>query len=204
MTNDNKQHKPLDSTEPAIAYSTCYAPVPSSVKHPETYTESFIPKFAELLFGCTNVLDPFGGVGKLAMIKQHGFTGKVVCNELEREWAETGKYDVDEWHIGDAANIGWAASNSFDAICTSFIETEQNMTTTLTKKPTTDEMLEVAVEMLKVAIEMRKHQKAFFATRDAMELRKSKELEKQFDEMVLVYSGKVQIEDENDNQLILF
>jgi Ni,Fe-hydrogenase I small subunit len=64
------------------------------------------------------------------------------------------------------------------------------MTTTLTKKPTTD-------EMLKVAIEMRKHQKAFFATRDAMELRKSKELEKQFDEMVLVYSGKVQIEDEN-------
>ena len=24
MTNDNKQHKPLDSTEPTIAYSTCY------------------------------------------------------------------------------------------------------------------------------------------------------------------------------------
>lgn len=76
------------------------------------------------------------------------------------------------------------------------------MTTTLTKKPTTDEMLKVADEMLKVAVEMRKHQKAFFATRDAMELRKSKELEKQFDEMVLVYSGKVQIEDEN--QLNLF
>jgi len=119
MTKDNKQQKLFDSTEPAIAYSTCYAPVPSSVKHPATYTESFIPKFAELLFGCTNVLDPFGGVGKLALIKQHGFTGKVVCNELEREWAETGKYDVDEWHIGDAANMGWAASNSFDAICTS-------------------------------------------------------------------------------------
>ena len=64
------------------------------------------------------------------------------------------------------------------------------MTTTLTKKPTTD-------EMLKVAIEMRKHQKVFSATRDAMELRKSKELEKQFDEMVLVCSGNVQIEDEN-------
>ena len=71
------------------------------------------------------------------------------------------------------------------------------MTTTLTKKPTTD-------EMLKVAVEMRKHQKAFFATMDAMELRKSKELEKQFDEMVLVYSGKVQIEDEDENQLNLF
>ena len=36
--------------------------VASSVKHPATYTESFIPKFAELLFGCANVLDPFGGV----------------------------------------------------------------------------------------------------------------------------------------------
>lgn len=71
------------------------------------------------------------------------------------------------------------------------------MTTTLTKKPTTD-------EMLKVAVEMRKHQKAFFETRDAMELRKSKELEKQFDEMVLVYSGKVQIEDEDKKQLNLF
>ena len=66
------------------------------------------------------------GVGKLALIKQHGFTGKVVCNELEREWAETGKYDVDEWHISDAANIGWKPpSNSFDAICTSNIR-QQN------------------------------------------------------------------------------
>ena len=47
-----------------MTQNPCYAPVPSSVKHPATYTESFIPKFAELLFGCANVLDPFGGVGK--------------------------------------------------------------------------------------------------------------------------------------------
>jgi len=105
--------------EPAISYSTCYTPVLYSVKHPATYTDSFIPKFAELLKDCSNVLDPFGGVGKLALIKEYGFTGKVVCNELEREWAETCKYNVDEWHIGDAANMTWAESNSFDAICTS-------------------------------------------------------------------------------------
>jgi hypothetical protein len=49
MTKYNKQQKLSDSTDTAIAYSTCYAPVPSSVKHPATYTESFIPKFAELL-----------------------------------------------------------------------------------------------------------------------------------------------------------
>ena len=89
------------------------------IKHPATYTDSFIPKFAELLIGCDKVLDPFGGVGKLARIKEYGFNGKVICNELEREWAETSKYNVDEWHIGDAANMAWAESNSFDAICTS-------------------------------------------------------------------------------------
>lgn len=89
------------------------------IKHPATYTNSFIPKFAELLIGCDNVLDIFGGVGKLAMIKEYGFTGKVICNELEPEWAETSPYNVDEWHIGDAANMAWAKSNSFDAICTS-------------------------------------------------------------------------------------
>jgi len=89
------------------------------IKHPATYTNSFIPKFAELLIGCENVLDIFGGVGKLALIKEQGFTGKVICNELEREWAETSQHNVDEWHIGDAANMTWAESNSFDAICTS-------------------------------------------------------------------------------------
>ena len=104
--------------EPAIAHSTCYAPVPSSVKHPATYTDSFIPIFAELLADCSNVLDPFGGVGKLALIKEYGFKGKVVCNELEHEWAEIGKYNVDEWSIGDAANLRFA-NCEFDAICTS-------------------------------------------------------------------------------------
>ncbi len=118
MTNDNKQKKLSDSAEPAIAYSTCYAPVPSLVKHPAKYTDSFIPKFAELLSNCENVLDPFGGVGKLALIKQHGFKGRVVCNELEKEWTELCEYDVDEWSIGDAASLRFA-NCEFDAICTS-------------------------------------------------------------------------------------
>ena len=63
MTKDNKQQKLSDSTDTVIAYSTCYAPVPSSVKHPATYTESFI-QICRITFGCTNVLDPFGGRGK--------------------------------------------------------------------------------------------------------------------------------------------
>lgn len=88
-------------------------------KHPATYSNIFIPKFAELLVECKNVLDVFGGIGKLALIKEHGFMGKVVCNELEREWAETSTHKVDEWHIGDAASMAWAENGSFDAICTS-------------------------------------------------------------------------------------
>lgn len=116
MTNVTQK---LDNRESGqITIGACYATVPSSIKHPATYTESFIPKFAELLSGCKNVLDPFGGVGKLALIKQYGFTGKVVCNELEPEWAKAGKYNVDEWSIGDAANLRFA-NCEFDAICTS-------------------------------------------------------------------------------------
>jgi SAM-dependent methyltransferase len=118
MNNINTITEAPNTTETAIGFIPCYAPVPSSVKHPATYTESFIPKFAELLSECTNVLDPFGGVGKLALIKDYGFKGKVVCNELEREWAEIGKYNVDEWSIGDAANLRFA-NCEFDAICTS-------------------------------------------------------------------------------------
>lgn len=89
------------------------------MKHPATYTESFIPKFAELLIQYDNVLDPFAGIGKLALIKQHGFKGKVTCNELESEWIESSTYDVDEWFNGDAANMSWSEDNRFDAICTS-------------------------------------------------------------------------------------
>lgn len=89
------------------------------VKHPAKYTDSFIPKFAEILQGCDLVLDPFGGVGKLALIKDFGFKGKIVCNELESEWADSSIHSVDKWHIGDAADLHWAENDSFDAICTS-------------------------------------------------------------------------------------
>lgn len=87
------------------------------VKHPASYTDCFIPLFAELLQGRANVLDPMAGTGKLARVKEHGYTGRVVCNELEPEWA--GGYPVDEWHFGDAAAMTWADSGTFAAVCTS-------------------------------------------------------------------------------------
>ncbi len=90
----------------------------SNIKHPATYSEDFIPVFAELLLGCNNVLDPMAGVGKIAKVKDFGYTGKVYCNELEPEWKDS-SYLVDEWHFGDAANMEWAKDKNFDAICTS-------------------------------------------------------------------------------------
>lgn len=88
-------------------------------KHPAVFSNSFIPIFADLLYGRRKVLDPFAGTGKLALIKDYGFGGKVICNEIESEWANESIYFVDEWHIGDAANMFWAKDGEFDAICTS-------------------------------------------------------------------------------------
>lgn len=89
------------------------------IKHPATYTNKFIPVFAELLKGKETVLDPFGGVGKLAEIKEHGYTGKVICNEIEQEWVTNSIYQVDQWNIGDAQDLSWLADGSIAAVCTS-------------------------------------------------------------------------------------
>jgi len=89
------------------------------VKHPAKYTDTFIHEFAEILNGSNTVLDPFAGIGKLALIKEHGFNGRVICNEIETEWTKSEDHPVDEWHIGDAEEMQWAENNSIDAICTS-------------------------------------------------------------------------------------
>ena len=87
------------------------------MKHPAVFTDAFLPIFANLLAGSKRVLDPFAGTGKLAKIKELGFDGVVVCNELENEWVNSSPYPVDEWHIGDARILSWAVG--IDAICTS-------------------------------------------------------------------------------------
>jgi len=55
------------------------------IHHPAKFTDRFLPIFAHLLKDSQNVIDPFAGTGKLALIKTHGYTGKVICNELERD-----------------------------------------------------------------------------------------------------------------------
>jgi len=70
------------------------------------------------LSDCNNVYDPFAGTGKIALIKEYGFKGKIYCCEIESEW--TRQFDgVDFWFIGDAAKTDFLPENTFDAICTS-------------------------------------------------------------------------------------
>jgi SAM-dependent methyltransferase len=92
------------------------------IRHPAKYSDIFLPIFVELLQGLPEVLDPFAGVGKLAEIKKYGFTGSVICNEIEKDWISLGKsfgYCVDQWHCGDAAHMRWIRSGTIGAITTS-------------------------------------------------------------------------------------
>lgn len=88
-------------------------------KHPAAYSDPLLSIFARMLHGASEVLDPMAGTGKLAEIKAHFWPGRVVCNELEREWIDSSPYLVDEWHCGDAADMAWCSDGRFDAVCTS-------------------------------------------------------------------------------------
>ena len=79
------------------------------IKHPAKYTDSLLPVFEELLKGCTKVLDPFTGTGKI-----HSLPYETIGVEIEKEWAEMHPNTI----IGDATDLQFA-NHEFDAICTS-------------------------------------------------------------------------------------
>lgn len=89
--------------------------------HPAKFNVAFLPLFAGLLAHSEVVLDPMAGVGRIGRIKEYGWRGWVICNEIEPEWAEACRRapGVDEVHVGDAANMDWAADGSIPAVCTS-------------------------------------------------------------------------------------
>jgi len=79
------------------------------IKHPAKYTDSLLLVFEELLKGCTKVLDPFAGTGKI-----HSLPYETIGVEIEKEWAEMHPNTI----IGDATDLQFA-NHEFDAICTS-------------------------------------------------------------------------------------
>ena len=88
--------------------------------HPAKFSDPILEVIAPHVKGCLNILDPFAGVGKVALLKQHGFTGSVTCNELEEEWTrQAWVYGADEVIVGDALLLGGRMPASFDAIVTS-------------------------------------------------------------------------------------
>ena len=92
--------------------------IETPVKHPAKYSDIFLPTFANIAKDYNNLLDPFAGTGKIAMIKDYGYEGKITCNELEPDWIDF-RYLVDQWHFGDAEFMDWAANDEFDIIITS-------------------------------------------------------------------------------------
>jgi SAM-dependent methyltransferase len=91
---------------------------PTKITHPAKYSDVFIPIFAGLLSGYNHVLDPMAGTGKIAKIKDLGWCGEIVCNDLEPDWKKP-EYGVDRWYHTDAASMSWARDGEFNAICTS-------------------------------------------------------------------------------------
>ena len=66
------------------------------IKHPAKYTDHLLPVFEDLLKGCTKVLDPFAGTGKI-----HSLPFDTVGVELEKEWAEMHEKTI----VGDATDL---------------------------------------------------------------------------------------------------
>src|SRR5690606_19681990 len=89
-------------------------------RHPAKYTAALLPVFARILreHGAQSVLDPMAGVGKIGLLRDYGFSGRIVANEIDPEWAAHSPAHV-EMHVGDAAAMTWAADGEFDAIVTS-------------------------------------------------------------------------------------
>lgn len=92
----------------------------TTVRHPAKYSDALIPLFASILrqWSVTDVLDPMAGVGKIGLLREHGYTGRIAANEIEPEWAHQAP-DWVEVHVGDARAMNWAADGEFNAIVTS-------------------------------------------------------------------------------------
>ena len=92
----------------------------NNIIHPAKFTDALIPEMAKMLdeFNNGKVLDPFSGTGKIALIKNYGFKGKIYANEIEKEWIEDNEYGCDYITIQDAEFLDYP-EEFFNAICTS-------------------------------------------------------------------------------------
>ena len=90
------------------------------VRHPAVYSTALLPVMSQYLKKKDVVLDMFAGTGKIARIREFGFKGEIICNELEKDFAIGSPYygEVDRWIFGDACRVP-LEDNSIPAIATS-------------------------------------------------------------------------------------
>lgn len=77
------------------------------MKHPAVYSDKFLSVFADWLRGREHILDPFGGTGKLKLVRPDA-----VCMDIELEWATMSGL------CADAMLLPFRVA-TFDAVCTS-------------------------------------------------------------------------------------
>lgn len=91
--------------------------------HPAKYNDDLIPIFWRIVeeFRVHSILDPMAGVGKIGLLRDYGFLGRIVVQDLEPEWVyQATEYDPHvEIVVGDAANMTWADDGEFDSVITS-------------------------------------------------------------------------------------
>ena len=94
--------------------------------HPAIYPWRVINKMYNITdnLGIQEVLDIFGGTGRIGKIKNYGFKGKIIANELEASWKGQSTeqiqkdFGVDSTIIGDARKLD-IPSDSIESIFTS-------------------------------------------------------------------------------------
>jgi hypothetical protein len=92
----------------------------NSVMHPAVYPAAFFPVFMWYLAGREHVLDPFAGTGRIARLKEYGFTGRIIANEIEAEWAAACVLaGCDIVLHEDAEQLPALFPQGYDAVCTS-------------------------------------------------------------------------------------
>lgn len=84
-----------------------------TVAHPAKFSTGLLPIFADLLDGCTLILDPFAGTGRVHSLVDHG-PFETVGIEIEAEWAEMHEQTL----VGNALDLPFEDGH-FDGVCTS-------------------------------------------------------------------------------------
>ena len=89
-------------------------------RHPAKFTDILLETMYPYIPNGDDIklLDPFAGTGKIALIKELGFKGKIYANDLESEWLSPNIHGCDFLTYEDAETLDYP-SEFFDCVCTS-------------------------------------------------------------------------------------